>query len=49
MTKLPRPPLIFTGANLSTFHSLNLETLVIPLQAKAGEMNLNVALRLNTI
>ena len=43
------PPLIFTGANLSTFHNLNLETLVIPLQAKAGEMNLNVALRLNTI
>ncbi|HAK61267.1 MAG TPA: chemotaxis protein CheX [Nitrospiraceae bacterium] len=43
------PPLIFTGANLSTFNNLSLETLVIPLYAKAGDMDLNVALRLKTI
>ena len=42
------PPLIFTGANLST-GSMNLETLVIPLRASAGEMNLNVALRMNKL
>lgn len=43
------PPLIFTGANLSAFSSLNLETLVVPLRANAGEMNLNVALRMKTL
>ena len=42
------PPLIFTGANLSTA-SMNLETLVIRLHASAGEMNLNVALRMNKL
>ena len=43
------PPMIFTGANLSFFSSLNLETLVIPLRAKAGDLNLNIALRMNTL
>lgn len=43
------PPMIFTGSSLSFFSSLNLETLVIPLRSKAGELNLNVALRTNTL
>ena len=43
------PPLIFTGANLSFFSSLSLETLIIPLRTKAGECNLNVSLRMNVL
>lgn len=43
------PPLIFTGSNLCFFNSVNLETLVIPLHAEAGEMNLNVALRMKSL
>lgn len=43
------PPLIFTGSNLSFANSLDLETLVIPLRASAGEMTLNVSLRMTAI
>jgi chemotaxis protein CheX len=43
------PPLIFTGANLSFFSSLSLETLIIPLRTKAGNCNLNVSLRMNVL
>ncbi len=41
------PPMIFTGANLCFFSNLNIETLAIPLQISAGEVTLNVALRMN--
>lgn len=41
------PPMIFTGSNLAFFSSLNLETLVIPLSAGVGELNLNVAFRMH--
>jgi chemotaxis protein CheX len=43
------PPLIFTGANLSFFSSLDTETLVVPLRANVGDMNLSVALRMNVV
>ena len=43
------PPMIFTGSNLDFFSSLNLETLVVPLEANAGQLNLNVALRMNSL
>jgi chemotaxis protein CheX len=43
------PPLIFTGANLSFFSSLDTETLVVPLRANVGDMNLSVALRMNVL
>ncbi len=43
------PPLIFTGDNLAFFSNLNLETLVIPLRTKAGDLNLNVSLRMNVL
>ncbi len=42
------PPIVFTGANLST-SSLNLETLVIPLRGNAGEIRLDIALRMNRL
>ena len=41
------PPMIFTGSNLCFFSNLNIETLAIPLQLSAGEITLNVALRMN--
>lgn len=43
------PPLVFTGANLSSFGSLHIESLVVPLRARAGEMVLNVALRMKSL
>jgi chemotaxis protein CheX len=43
------PPLICTGSNLACFSSLNLETLVIPLQANAGDLNVTVALRMHSL
>lgn len=43
------PPMIFTGADLRFFGNLDLETLVIPLKANAGHLNLNVALRMNSL
>lgn len=42
------PPMIFTGSNLCFFSNMQLETLVIPLQVSAGEIDLNVALRMNS-
>lgn len=43
------PPLIVTGSNISCSSGMNLETLVIPLTGKAGEMNFNVALRMSAL
>jgi chemotaxis protein CheX len=43
------PPLIFTGANLSFFSSLDTETLIVPLRANVGDMNMSVALRMNVL
>lgn len=42
-------PIIFTGSNLSFANSLDLETLVIPLRANAGEMTLNVSFRMTDL
>ncbi len=42
------PPLIFTGSHLSA-GGMNLETLVVPLRASAGNVNLNIALRMNKL
>ncbi len=43
------PSLIFTGASLSFFNSLDIETVVVPLRANVGDMNLSVALRMNVL
>lgn len=43
------PPLVFTGANLSSFGSQRVETLVVPLRASAGSMDLNIALSMNRL
>lgn len=41
------PPLIFTGKNMKFFGNLNIESLIIPLSTSVGELDLNVALRMN--
>ncbi len=43
------PPLIFTGDNMKFFGNLNIESLIIPLRTSVGELDLNVALRLNVM
>ncbi len=43
------PPLIFTGGSLSFFSNLNLETLVIPLRGRMGDVNLSIALRMSAL
>lgn len=42
------PPFIFSGSNLC-FFNMNIESLVIPLKTRAGELILNVALRMNVM
>ena len=43
------PPLIFTGNNMKFFGNLNIESLIIPLCTSVGELDLNIALRMNTL
>jgi chemotaxis protein CheX len=43
------PPLVFTGNGLASFSSMELETLMVPLSTPAGEMNLNIALRMKML
>jgi len=42
------PPLLFTGADLARSGRINLESLMVPLHANAGTINLHVALTMNT-
>jgi len=42
-------PIILTGTDLSCIGSLDIETLVVPIYTNAGDMNLSVALRMNTL
>jgi chemotaxis protein CheX len=43
------PPLIFTGDNMKFFGNLNIESLIIPLSTRVGELDLNIALRMNVM
>ncbi len=43
------PPLIFTGDNMKFFGNLNIESLIIPLSTSVGELDLNIALRMNVL
>lgn len=43
------PPLIFVGDNIKCYGNLNIESLIIPLSTSVGELDLNIALRMNTL
>jgi CheY-specific phosphatase CheX len=43
------PPLIFTGDNMKFFGNLNIESLIIPMSTSVGELDLNIALRMNVL
>ncbi len=43
------PPLIFVGDNIKCYGNLNIESLIIPLRTSVGELDLNIALRMNTL
>jgi chemotaxis protein CheX len=43
------PPLVFTGDNMKFFGNLNIESLIIPMSTSVGELDLNVALRMNVL
>jgi chemotaxis protein CheX len=43
------PPLIFVGDNIKCYGNLSIESLLIPLRTSVGELDLNVALRMNAL